>query len=445
MAPVVDQRRLHPRLTETDLDTTPFVPELSPVIDPQDRSRLMTRPWLDWARRLTLLVASKTSGGSGGGESDPTHVVGPVTATPDAVAVYDGGTGKLIKDSLKTIAQIISDAVSQAIATILPGGKLPVSNLSAHHTTHEVGGSDALVNAAWTDRPNTFTENQTLARLGPVLMFNDTGQAAGNQIWKMWGSNYFYFVPFDDDQTTAQSYPLRLFRDGSAAVDNKLTVNQNLTVNGNSGNVACKDQANVFTYDQTISGNLAALQLIDSTQPTGYRYMRLVYAGQNVAVQRRDDAGTTLLQNLLTVTALGDVFVSGVLYEQGRAVPVGHWIDIPYNAGDFTSNTGSWTVPGFQTFAYMLCGKTMFLSFYAANTSISGTPSQLLVALPVGFTSVHNIAQSFGLMTGGVPGTGWGVAMGGGIPQLALYRDILGTPWTDGPAHIAGTFIIDFN
>lgn len=99
---VIDQRRLHPRLTEADLDSTPFVPELSPVVDRQQTGELMTRPWLDWARRLTLLVGVKGgSGGGGGGTPDPhapTHSAGgsdPVAVTN--LAGYPGGTAKFLR------------------------------------------------------------------------------------------------------------------------------------------------------------------------------------------------------------------------------------------------------------------------------------------------------------------------------------------------------------
>jgi hypothetical protein len=60
MAPVIDQRRLHPSLrtiSSTDIPAAPFVPELTPVVDPQG-GWLMTRAWLDWARRVTRMLGS---------------------------------------------------------------------------------------------------------------------------------------------------------------------------------------------------------------------------------------------------------------------------------------------------------------------------------------------------------------------------------------------------
>lgn len=71
--------------------------------------------------------------GTGGGSGD---VVGPGSATNNDVVLFDGVTGKLIKDSGKTLAQVQTDAVTAAEAAILPidlttdvTGDLPYANL----------------------------------------------------------------------------------------------------------------------------------------------------------------------------------------------------------------------------------------------------------------------------------------------------------------------------
>jgi hypothetical protein len=63
-------------------------------------------------------------------------VVGPASAVDDRIATYDGTTGKLLQDGGKTIATVISDAVTAAAADILPvslasevTGDLPLANL----------------------------------------------------------------------------------------------------------------------------------------------------------------------------------------------------------------------------------------------------------------------------------------------------------------------------
>jgi hypothetical protein len=93
----------------------------------------------------------------------------------------------------------------------------------------------------------------------------------------------------------------------------------------------------------------------------------------------------------------------------------GAWITPTYAAGSFTSNVGSWTVDAgdVTTFAYRLSGRTMTLSWYLQTTSVSGTPTQLRMAIPGPFTAakaglfpiVHDDAGggnagSFALVTG---------------------------------------------
>lgn len=48
-------------------------------------------------------------GGGGGGSGD---VVGPASATADRIAVFDGGTGKLLKDGGLTVADLYFDTIS---------------------------------------------------------------------------------------------------------------------------------------------------------------------------------------------------------------------------------------------------------------------------------------------------------------------------------------------
>lgn len=73
------------------------------------------------------------STGSGTGD-----IVGPVSAINNNIAVWDGTSGDLLKDGLKTIAQVTSDAATAAAAAILPvdlstanvTGDLPLSKVA---------------------------------------------------------------------------------------------------------------------------------------------------------------------------------------------------------------------------------------------------------------------------------------------------------------------------
>jgi len=88
-------------------------------------------------------------------------------------------------------------------------------------------------------------------------------------------------------------------------------------------------------------------------------------------------------------------FSAKALREHGRAVPMGEFIAVPYNAADFTGyGSMLWNVEDtdFIYAAYTLIGKTMFLSFQINTSSIAGTPSTLLyMKIPGGFVASHTI------------------------------------------------------
>lgn len=78
------------------------------------------------------------------------RVVGPAGATDLRIAVFDAGTGKLIKDGGKTIATVLSDALTAAIAAIVPvnlatsvSGDLPFANLAQIATARLLGRTTA--------------------------------------------------------------------------------------------------------------------------------------------------------------------------------------------------------------------------------------------------------------------------------------------------------------
>lgn len=85
-------------------------------------------------------------------------------------------------------------------------------------------------------------------------------------------------------------------------------------------------------------------------------------------------------------TFTGDLKTTADIYEKNRTTPIGHWITVPYSAGLFSTDTGTWTVdPGdFLRYQYALIGKTMLVSFAVQTTSTSGSPGFLMVAFPSG-------------------------------------------------------------
>lgn len=339
------------------------------------------------------MFALMSGGGGGGGTGD---VVGPGSATPDAIAVYNGTTGKIIKDGLKTIATVISDAVSAAVATILPGGKLPAGNLPA--------------NVALKDAANTFTQNQMvtgvltatggldgtpldagnlssgtvpLARLPVGLDEVFIGTADPGSAFELW---------YDTDEPNVD-IPGNVTGPGSS-------VNGDLAVfSGTTGKVlqdtgipaaqvARLDQKNTFTsaYPQITLQHSVAPQIgfSETGQPSGARAWSMYANAQQLAVDTRSDDLSTPLTQILTMTRAGDLKVGRDLYEKGRTVPMGHAIPVSYNAAYFATQAGTWTVSQVLTYHYTLVGKTITLWLGLGSHSLSVASQWLAVLLPFG-------------------------------------------------------------
>jgi hypothetical protein len=72
----------------------------------------------------------------------------------------------------------------------------------------------------------------------------------------------------------------------------------------------------------------------------------------------------------------------------------GAWIDVPFNAGDFTASAGSWGVDAGDVgvFRYSLdsARRTAVVALTLVDTSVSATPSFLKVAIPAGLIPTGN-------------------------------------------------------
>lgn len=72
---------------------------------------------------------------------------------------------------------------------------------------------------------------------------------------------------------------------------------------------------------------------------------------------------------------------TGPISERGRTVPMGEWINLPFDATNYTGNGAmTWTVTaaGVTTLKYMWLGKTLFIAFRVTG-SVGGTPNTLLM------------------------------------------------------------------
>jgi len=127
-----------------------------------------------------LIIKATPPAGSG-------DVVGPAGAVNNDIALFDGITGKLIKNGSKTIAQVVADAVAAAEASIIPinlasevTGDLPLSNLAQGSALSILGvtgnavADEASIVAA--------SDKQVLRREGTAVAFGAVDLAAAAAI-----------------------------------------------------------------------------------------------------------------------------------------------------------------------------------------------------------------------------------------------------------------------
>ena len=442
-----------------------FLPQTAALVDV--RSGLVTRAWWPWFQQVVdTLVALVNTGGGGGGAPDPHHVThepggsdplavdaapgtgslrtlgtganqaapgndarftAPSTPTAHAPTHQLGGSDAIRLDDLAA-----PDDNTDLNATILRHGLLPkldnvpthfldgtggfstpvVGVPGPHHASHEPGGSDGLVNAAWRHIDNNFVA-QTLAShsaiSGPngLLALRDTNAGVDQKVWRLlqYDDGLLKVEALNDAGLAIQAVPLTIYREGSVAVQG------NLSAGGSGGNVAVKSQANTFTTTQTISGStFAELDLYDSAVPWT---LRLLNFDQKFNVY---DAGT----HLFSVTRSGHAVASGSYYERNRTTPLGHWIDVPFNAANFFAAGATWTVGdgNVKLNRYTLIGKTLFWAIVIEAAPLSAPTNHYIINLPGGLTTTGGYINPSGPSS---------ITHGNGGLQTGVYTVAWGT------------------
>jgi hypothetical protein len=174
--------------------------------------------------------------------------------------------------------------------------------------------------------------------------------------------------------------------------------------------------------------------------PAQARKWRMVVNGQHWFLDAVDD--TELVQQAvgLQVDRAGNVFAGQDLYEKARGWPLGHWVDVPLSAGNFTAvPSGTVSVVTSLNQSYALVGRTVTYSF-ALNMTIGGTPTEIRIALPSGVVSAAHMAQPF--LASGTTGM---ALVDAGAAYLSLYRDYVGTAWAAGNYWMNGVLTFRMN
>jgi hypothetical protein len=193
------------------------------------------------------------------------------------------------------------------------------------------------------------------------------------------------------------------------------TINTNVKIAGNlavggaalgTSNVARTDAANIFAQDQHIDHSSPTLYLNDTTAPANARIFRFSNVNQLLVLDTVDDAISVQQSVPLRISRTGDFQILRDLYEKQRGTPMGHWIDVPFNAANFTGTAGmTWTVASGDVYAnrYTLIGHTLIWQFQLNASTIGGTVSPYLtITTPVTSNSYFFNAPTTRLITGGI-------------------------------------------
>lgn len=217
-----------------------------------------------------------------------------------------------------------------------------------------------------------------------------------------------------------------------------------------SANVPRLNAINTFTAGQMQSGAPPTLDWINTAQAVGSKALRIINNGTSSLIYSMNEtngaaAGGT--PNLM-LDRNANVQVGADIYEKGRATPMGHWINYPWAASNFTAFGGAtWTVESGDVIAlrYTVIGKTLVLQIFLTATSLSVASPYLYITMPGGFTAA-TATSGINAMVASEGSTYIPSAWCQGQANLIiLRRDLVGGAWTAGTNNLsfAGTAIVD--
>ena len=278
----------------------------------------------DGAGNVTVTI----SGGGGGGSGD---VVGPASATDNAIARFDTTTGKLIQNSAATIA----DTTGAIVA--------------GPYRTGTLSYSDTDILATFQSSVNSYnqvviqnTNSGALANTN-LIMANNLSTASTNYVqYGITGSNYtpvgviganeafLSTVGVELSVGTATANGLKLGTNGVEALTissaqaialPRLTTNGVLVTSGGAGAVSVSTNLLISTIGFTIGGNGSA---ITTGKVTGF--FTIPYAGTITGWSIVADTGTATVQTWKIATgtakptAANSISTAGVQLTTGTAI-----------------------------------------------------------------------------------------------------------------------------
>lgn len=335
-----------------------------------------------------------------------------------------------------------------------------------HHSNHEPGGSDVIVNNAWTNTANTFTQNQTISKTAPKVIVSDPSLATGSRTWTLGVQNDTTLgLVATDDAGGAGVVALKVERAGAmtcgTVTAGSLTttpLNASQLTSGTvadarlSANVPLKNAVNTFTVPQRIEQSGPYLELHDTSQPADSRkflvqnisgscyigayndaytlnpgWLRVSRAGSvtTVGMIYPGDVNTGASQStyylagnasIAGLYSNGTVYIAGNYNEKGRSTPMGHWTA-------FTPTFGpNGTLMVQLGNKYTLIGKTCIVTVYMdVRVDQAGNPTSLAMFLPGGITVA---AGQYGGSAMGIGATTGFVQSAPSASTLVMARDV---------------------
>lgn len=294
---------------------------------------------------------------------------------------------------------------------------------TAHHVNHEPGGSDQIVKLQLTAAYAANAPQLEIKDSVPLAQWVETGAPADKKKWRIWAGSQLLKIDTLDDAETLAGPAIQIARDGS------LSIPANLSAAGAGGNVACKDQQNIFTTLQTLRYANPQITLDDQAAPVDTRKFNLLASGQYFYVQSVSDVGA-FQQNCFRVGRAGDVNAAGRYFESGRTIAIGY-----SQKGAFETYLS--TPAGLTgSIEWSLSGKLITINFTAAGVIASSSFIQFVI--PGGYTSSDAYGGSYMTFTSIPWHAGLWNTTTPGSNVVTLY-DEAATPFPGGQTYVQGS------
>lgn len=139
--------------------------------------------------------------------------------------------------------------------------------------------------------------------------------------------------------------------------------------------------------------------------------------------------GSTAIDLGSTSRYLHSVF-AGQFFRSDYGAAQGEWTSVAYASGNFTADTGTWTVDsGDQTtLAYTMIGKMMHLVWVIKTSTTASTPNELRIAIPGGFSAARETRLPCFILLSAGNSMGMALVAVSGT-TVRIFRDSAGTAY----------------